>query len=89
MIGIQRPPSIGRPVATQESTTSPTPYKLNRDQTVAVAEGVYWNPDMSTCPRGTKVQLKGKGGVAHYHNYNGDSFWIGWAPLPRDLPEPE
>lgn len=65
---------------------SPTPYKLNRDQSVAVALGVYWNPDMSTCPRGTKVQLKGKAGVAHYYNYDGDPFWVAWAPLPRDLP---
>lgn len=64
---------------------SPT-YKLNRDQTVAVAHGVYWDDDMAACPRGVKVQLLGAGGVAHYHNYHGEPFWIKWAPLPRDKP---
>ena len=58
-------------------------HKLNADQTVAVATDVFWNEDMTTCPRGTKCQLLGVGGVAHYGNYHGDSFWQAWAPLPK------
>jgi len=27
----------------------------------------------------------GKGGVAIYANYNGDSFWTHWCPLPKKV----
>ena len=30
--------------------------------------------------------LLGGGGVAQYGIYNGDPFWIGWAPVPRRKP---
>lgn len=60
-----------------------TCHKLNADQTVAVATDVFWNEDMSTCPRGAKVQLLGAGGVAVYGDYHGDPFWVGWCPLPK------
>lgn len=60
-----------------------TTHKLNADQTVAVATDVYFNPDMSTAPRGVKLQLIGEGGVAVYSIYNGDPFWIEWAPVPK------
>lgn len=63
-------------------------FKLNSDQTVAVATGVYWEEDMATCPRGAKVQLLGQGGVAAYGNYHGDPFWKKWAPVPRNKPCP-
>ena len=42
---------------------SESTHKLNADQTVAVATDVFWNEDMTTCPRGAKVQLLGAGGV--------------------------
>ena len=58
-------------------------HKLNADQTVAVATDVFWNEDMTTCPRGAKVQLLGAGGVAVYGDYHGDPFWQAWAPLPK------
>ena len=58
-------------------------HKLNADQTVAVATDVFWNEDMTSCPRGCKLQLLGAGGVASYGSYHGDPFWIGWAPLPK------
>lgn len=58
-------------------------HKLNADQTVAVATDVFWNEDMTTCPRGAKVQLLGAGGVAVYGDYHGDAFWVGWCPLPK------
>lgn len=61
----------------------PATHKLNADQTVAVATDVYFNPDMSTAPRGVKLQLIGEGGVAVYGTYNGDPFWQEWAPVPK------
>lgn len=63
--------------------TLPPGHKLNADQTVAVATDVFWNEDMSACPRGAKVQLLGAGGVAVYGDYHGDPFWVGWCPLPK------
>ena len=65
---------------------SESTHKLNADQTVAVATDVFWNEDMSTCPRGTKCQMLGEGGVAVYGTYNGDPFWQAWAPLPKRRP---
>ena len=56
---------------------------FNRDRTVAVDPDYYWRP-MSTAPIGVKVQLLGAGGVATYGHYaRGDTFWRGWAPLPK------
>ncbi|NQW81308.1 MAG: hypothetical protein HQ445_09060 [Polaromonas sp.] len=58
-------------------------YKLSADGLVAVDLHYYWQP-IETCPLGVKVQLLGLGGVASYGNYvRGDSFWTGWAPMPR------
>ena len=57
-------------------------HKLNTEQTVAVSNTAYWEP-IKDCPRGVKVQLLGKGGVATYAIYNGDKFWTHWAPLPQ------
>lgn len=60
-------------------------HKLNSDKTVAVATNYRWNPDMSQCPRGVKVQLLGKGGVAVYGTYDGrNPFWVKWAPVPSN-----
>lgn len=54
-----------------------------KDNAVAVATDYYWLP-MSECPRGVKVQLLGRGGVATHGNYDGkDTFWEGWTPLPN------
>lgn len=63
-----------------------TAHTINADHTVAVATDYYWNEDMSACPRGVKLQLLGKGGVAVYMEYRGDPFWVGWAPLPKRRP---
>ena len=61
-----------------------TDHKINRSENIAVAEGYYINPDMSTCPIGVKVQLLNPGGVLTYGQYDGKTtFWKGWAPLPR------
>lgn len=64
--------------------TAPT---LNTDKTVAVSNDVFWNEDMTACPRGCKVQLLGLGGVATYGNYDGkDAFWVKWQSVPRNRP---
>lgn len=66
---------------------SPVPreetYRLNSDKSVAVATDYYTNPDMSQCPRGVKLILIGKGGVGTIAIYDGDPFWIEWAPMPK------
>ena len=55
---------------------------LNSERNVAVDKAYYWQP-IGTCPRGVKVQLLGRGGVAAYGQFNGkDDFWTHWAPLP-------
>ncbi len=60
---------------------------LNSNRTVAVDPDYYWQP-MTTCPRGVKCQLLGRGGVAVYGTYNGkDTFWQCWAPLPKRKPK--
>lgn len=59
-------------------------HTLNSAQTVAVAKYVYWQPIDAETPRGVKLQLLGKGGVAVYSEYqHNDKFWTHWAPLPR------
>ena len=51
--------------------------------TTAVDATYFWQP-LETCPRGVKVQLLGKGGVAMYGIFNGrDEFYTHWAPLPK------
>lgn len=62
-------------------------YKLNKDQSVAVATDYYWIPVGPDTPRGVKLQLLGIGGVAQYGIYDGKStFWTHWAPLPKKTP---
>ncbi len=57
-------------------------HTLNKDNTVAVSIDTYWL-HINSAPRGVKVQLLGKGGVATYGTYYGDSFWTHWRPLPK------
>lgn len=62
-------------------------YKLDSTETTAVAAEFYWIPIDNDTPRGVKVLLLGRGGVAslgHYHHKPGESiFFTHWAPLPR------
>jgi hypothetical protein len=62
-------------------------YKLNTDKSVAVSYDTFFNEDLSTCPKGVKVQLLGAGGVAVYSQYKGEDFWIGWCPVPKRAPK--
>lgn len=74
------------PPGAVESVLAEEPYHLNSTRSVAVATDTFFNEDMSTCPRGAKVQLLGAGGVAAYGEYHGDTFWVGWAPVPSRRP---
>jgi hypothetical protein len=63
-------------------------FKLNNTKSVAVASDYFWEPINESTPRGVKIQLLGKGGVASYGTWNGkDTFYTHWAPLPRRRPE--
>ena len=72
--------------ALDEMLTGPAPltgHTINLSKTVAVSTTQYWE-EMSTCPRGVKVQLLGDGGVAIYGMYDGrNRFFTNWAPLPK------
>ena len=58
-------------------------YRLDKSGTAAVDHNYFWQP-IVTCPRGAKVQLLGKGGVAMYGSYHGkETFYTHWAPLPK------
>jgi len=61
----------------------PVTHTINSTGTAAVATDYYWIPIDANTPRGVKLQLLGKGGVAQYSNYHGDAFWSHWAPLPK------
>lgn len=58
-------------------------YQLNSSATVAVATDYYWEPINAYTPRGVKLQLLGRGGIAIYAIYVGDKFFTHWAPLPK------
>lgn len=58
-----------------------------KDRAVAVDGQYFWRPIDADTPRGVKLQLLGRGGVATYSQYDGkNTFWRGWAPLPS-IPE--
>lgn len=67
------------------------PYILDSTKAAAVAHDFYWIPIDQDTPRGVKVLLLGRGGVAalgHYHHKPGETeFWTDWAPLPKRRPE--
>lgn len=63
-------------------------HTLNSTATVAVAVDYYWLPIDTDTPKGVKLQLLGKGGVAIYGTWNGkDTFYTHWAPVPKRRPE--
>lgn len=75
---IMETPEVQAAMAPAEAPT------LNRDATVAVSPTYTYNEDMSQAPRGVKLILLGASGVAVLTEYNGkNTFWVGWAALPR------
>lgn len=62
-------------------------HTINSASTVAVAVDYFWQPIDTNTPRGVKLQLLGKGGVAVYGTWNGkDPFYTHWAPVPKRRP---
>lgn len=62
-------------------------HTINSASTVAVATDYFWQPIDTNTPRGVKLQLLGKGGVAVYGTWNGkDPFYTHWAPVPKRRP---
>lgn len=57
--------------------------KSTSDGAAVVDTEYFWIPIDKHTPRGTKLQLLGRGGVAIYSIYNGDEFWTHWCPLPK------
>lgn len=61
--------------------------RQSKDGTAIVDTDYYWQP-MDTCPKSAKVQLLSVHGVAVYGEYHGkETFWVGWAPLPKKRKE--
>lgn len=48
---------------------------------------VFWNEDMSSCPRSERVQLMGTNGIAMYGIYDGKNpFFFAWCAMPARRP---
>lgn len=54
---------------------------LTTDRAAVVESDWEYRP-MHNCPKGTKVLLLGRHGVA-YLGHGHDGYAIGWAPLPK------
>ncbi|MBP9032750.1 MAG: hypothetical protein KBG29_02575 [Pseudomonadales bacterium] len=55
---------------------------LDNTHTAAVDHAYHWQP-MTSCPKGSKVQLLTRHGCAIYGTWTGkDAAYVGWAPLP-------
>ena len=62
---------------------------LDSTHAAAVDHGYHWQP-MTTCPKGSKVQLLTRYGCAIYGTWTGkDTIYEGWAPLPTRAAEGE
>lgn len=62
------------------------PTKITSDGAAVVDTEYFWQP-IETAPRGVKIQLLSKYGVAVYGQYTqedqDDNWYIMWAPLPK------
>lgn len=61
-------------------------FRLDSTRSTVVADDYFWIPIDHTTPRGVKILLLGRSGVAtmgHYEHKPGTQFWTDWAPLPR------
>lgn len=72
-------------LGTQLQLIAQTP-KPNRDNNVMVDQSAKFMPVGPDTPRGMKIQLLTKHGVAVYGHFDGDmDSWVGWYPVPRGL----
>jgi len=54
----------------------------------AITDPDLFFKDMDTCPKGPKVLLLNRAGIASTGSWDGkDKWWIGWFPLPKIPPE--
>ena len=60
--------------------------KVNSTRTAVVDQTRYWLPVNSDTPRGVKMLLLTRYGVAHIGHYTGHIDIVGWAALPK-IPE--
>lgn len=75
---------LGRAILDQAAGQAGPKHHINASKTVAVATDYFWTPMDAHTPRGVKLQLLGKGGVAMYAIYTGrEPFFTDWAPLPK------
>ncbi len=65
-------------------------HTINTDHTAAVALDYYWLPIDADTPRGVKIQLLTRGGVAVYGHYTEaqSEHFTDWAPMPKRRPSP-
>ncbi len=66
----------------------PQLFHLNSTGSVAVGNEHFlrMNDPVNPCPRGVKVQLLNRGGVAVYGVWDGrDTQWRGWYPIPGSV----
>lgn len=64
-------------------------WGVDSSRAAAVAKDFFWREFDADTPRGVKLLLLGKGGVASLGQYAGpnkDQFWTHWAPLPKRKP---
>lgn len=70
------------------TTVSPDILPAITNAEVAVDPDYFWRPMDHSTPRGVKLQLLSKGGVATHGQWDGrDTFWEGWTPLPKRRPK--
>lgn len=73
---------------TDNSPVSPDILPAITNAEVAVDPDYFWRPMDHSTPRGVKLQLLSKGGVATHGQWDGkDTFWEGWTPLPKRRPK--
>ncbi len=60
--------------------------KVNNTRTAAVDQTRYWLPVNSDTPKGVKMLLLTRYGVAHIGHYTGQPDIVAWAALPK-IPE--
>lgn len=60
--------------------------KVNNTRTAAVDQTRYWLPVNSDTPRGVKMLLLTRHGVAHIGHYTGQPDIVAWEALPK-IPE--
>ena len=60
--------------------------KVNNTRTAAVDQTRYWLPVNSDTPKGVKMLLLTRYGVAHIGHYDGQQDVVAWAALPK-IPE--